>query len=129
MRGGRVPPPSLGSPPDALTSVQQRRRHVVAAIIHSENSYVATLQRLVNVSDNLRPVNFNHQVQGATIASTKQQHRATLALQYADKGVPMINTVVTLVENAITPLRLNRLIFPCLVLFIIQGQVVTKRPH
>ncbi|KPJ21487.1 Rho guanine nucleotide exchange factor 10-like protein [Papilio machaon] len=50
VRGGRVPPPSLGPPPDALTAVQLRRRHVVAAIIHSENSYVATLQRLVNVS-------------------------------------------------------------------------------
>ncbi|XP_013164978.1 PREDICTED: rho guanine nucleotide exchange factor 10-like protein isoform X2 [Papilio xuthus] len=48
VRGGRVPPPSLGPPPDALTAVQLRRRHVVAAIIHSENSYVATLQRLVN---------------------------------------------------------------------------------
>lgn len=56
VRGGRVPPPSLGAPPDSLTSVQQRRRHVVAAIIHSENSYVATLQRLVNVSGNLRTV-------------------------------------------------------------------------
>ncbi|XP_028042768.1 rho guanine nucleotide exchange factor 10-like isoform X2 [Bombyx mandarina] len=48
VRGGRVPPPSLGPPPDSLTPVQLRRRHVVAAIIHSENSYVATLQRLVN---------------------------------------------------------------------------------
>ncbi|XP_073955810.1 rho guanine nucleotide exchange factor 10 isoform X3 [Choristoneura fumiferana] len=48
VRGGRVPPPALGPPPDALTPVQLRRRHVVAAIIHSENSYVATLQRLVN---------------------------------------------------------------------------------
>ncbi|XP_028171126.1 rho guanine nucleotide exchange factor 10 isoform X4 [Ostrinia furnacalis] len=48
VRGGRVPPPSLGLPPDCLTPVQLRRRHVVAAIIHSENSYVATLQRLVN---------------------------------------------------------------------------------
>ncbi|CAH0751444.1 unnamed protein product [Diatraea saccharalis] len=48
VRGGRVPPPSLGPPPDCLTPVQLRRRHVVAAIIHSENSYVATLQRLVN---------------------------------------------------------------------------------
>lgn len=55
-RGGRVPPPSIGAPPDSLTSVQQRRRHVVAAIIHSENSYVATLQRLVNVSGNLEAV-------------------------------------------------------------------------
>lgn len=50
VRGGRVPPPSLGIPPDSLTPVQLRRRHVVAAIIHSENSYVATLQRLINVS-------------------------------------------------------------------------------
>ncbi|XP_068633048.1 rho guanine nucleotide exchange factor 10 isoform X2 [Battus philenor] len=48
VRGGRLPPPSLGPPPEALTAVQLRRRHVVAAIIHSENSYVATLQRLVN---------------------------------------------------------------------------------
>ncbi|XP_041978977.1 rho guanine nucleotide exchange factor 10 isoform X2 [Aricia agestis] len=48
VRGGRVPPPSLGPPPDQLTSTQLRRRHVVAAIIHSENSYVATLQRLIN---------------------------------------------------------------------------------
>ncbi|XP_049873835.1 rho guanine nucleotide exchange factor 10 isoform X2 [Pectinophora gossypiella] len=48
VRGGRVPPPALGPPPDALSPVQLRRRHVVSAIIHSENSYVATLQRLVN---------------------------------------------------------------------------------
>ncbi|XP_045498030.1 rho guanine nucleotide exchange factor 10 isoform X1 [Colias croceus] len=48
VRGGRTPPPSLGPPPDALSPVQLRRRHVVAAIIHSENSYVATLQRLIN---------------------------------------------------------------------------------
>ncbi|CAH2096215.1 unnamed protein product [Euphydryas editha] len=48
VRGGRVPPPSLGPPPDTLTPVQLRRRHVVAAIIHSENSYVSTLQRLIN---------------------------------------------------------------------------------
>ncbi|CAH2048637.1 unnamed protein product, partial [Iphiclides podalirius] len=48
VRGGRVPQPSLGPPPEALSPVQLRRRHVVAAIIHSENSYVATLQRLVN---------------------------------------------------------------------------------
>lgn len=45
---GRLSPPSLGPPPEALSPVQLRRRHVVAAIIHSENSYVATLQRLVN---------------------------------------------------------------------------------
>ncbi|XP_050680854.1 rho guanine nucleotide exchange factor 10-like protein [Leptidea sinapis] len=48
VRGGRTPPPSLGPPPDSLSPVQLRRRHVVAAIIHSENSYVATLQRLIN---------------------------------------------------------------------------------
>ncbi|XP_022128927.2 rho guanine nucleotide exchange factor 10-like protein isoform X4 [Pieris rapae] len=47
LRGGRTPPPTLGPPPDSLTPVQLRRRHVVAAIIHSENSYVATLQRLI----------------------------------------------------------------------------------
>ncbi|XP_037970851.2 rho guanine nucleotide exchange factor 10 isoform X1 [Plutella xylostella] len=48
VRGGRVAAPALGPPPDGLSSVQLRRRHVVAAIMHSENSYVATLQRLVN---------------------------------------------------------------------------------
>ncbi len=35
--------------PDGLSHQQLKRRHIVAAIIHSENSYVATLQRLVNV--------------------------------------------------------------------------------
>lgn len=35
--------------PDGLSQQQLKRRHIVAAIIHSENSYVATLQRLVNV--------------------------------------------------------------------------------
>lgn len=36
--------------PAGLSEQQLKRRHIVAAIIHSENSYVATLQRLVNVS-------------------------------------------------------------------------------
>ncbi|KAF4520916.1 hypothetical protein B566_EDAN014411 [Ephemera danica] len=44
----RQPPPSLPPPPPGLTSEQAKRRHIVAAIVHSENSYVATLQRLVN---------------------------------------------------------------------------------
>lgn len=42
-------PPSLPPTPPNLTAQQLKRRHIVAAIIHSENSYVATLERLVNV--------------------------------------------------------------------------------
>nr|CAD7411215.1 unnamed protein product [Timema cristinae] len=41
-------PPSLPPPPHNITPQQLKRRHIVAAIVHSENSYVATLQRLVN---------------------------------------------------------------------------------
>ncbi|KAF5273968.1 hypothetical protein FQA39_LY01083 [Lamprigera yunnana] len=41
-------PPSLPPPPANLTQQQLKRRMIVAAIVHSENSYVATLQRLVN---------------------------------------------------------------------------------
>ncbi|ODM89251.1 Rho guanine nucleotide exchange factor 10 [Orchesella cincta] len=43
-----VQPPSLPPPPPDLSSDQITRRHIVAAIVHSENSYVAALQRLVN---------------------------------------------------------------------------------
>lgn len=41
--------PMLPPTPEGLSHQQLKRRHIVAAIIHSENSYVATLQRLVNV--------------------------------------------------------------------------------
>ncbi|KAJ8939662.1 hypothetical protein NQ314_011051, partial [Rhamnusium bicolor] len=41
-------PPSLPPPPPNLTPQQVKRRMIVAAIVHSENSYIATLQRLVN---------------------------------------------------------------------------------
>lgn len=41
-------PPSLPPPPANLTPQQVKRRMIVTAIVHSENSYVATLQRLVN---------------------------------------------------------------------------------
>lgn len=44
-----VQPPSLPPPPQDLTGDQLTRRHIIAAIVHSENSYVAALQRLVNV--------------------------------------------------------------------------------
>lgn len=37
-------------PPAGLSQQQLKRRHIVAAIAHSEISYVATLSRLVNVS-------------------------------------------------------------------------------
>ncbi len=46
----RVPPPQLPLSPTALTPEQQKRRHIIASLVHSENNYVATLQRLVNVS-------------------------------------------------------------------------------
>lgn len=41
--------PTLPPAPAGLSQQQLKRRHIVAAIVHSENSYVATLQRLVNV--------------------------------------------------------------------------------
>lgn len=43
-------PVTLPPAPSGMTQQQLKRRHIVAAIIHSENSYVASLQRLVNVS-------------------------------------------------------------------------------
>ena len=46
----RVPAPQMPPAPVSLTPEQQKRRHIVASLVHSENSYVATLQRLVNVS-------------------------------------------------------------------------------
>ncbi|XP_049780303.1 rho guanine nucleotide exchange factor 10 isoform X3 [Schistocerca cancellata] len=46
--GRRQMPPTLPPPPHGLTPEQLKRRHIVAAIVHSENSYVATLHRLVN---------------------------------------------------------------------------------
>lgn len=42
-------PPTLPPAPPNLTPQQVKRRMIVAAIVHSENSYVATLQKLVNV--------------------------------------------------------------------------------
>ncbi|XP_017779144.1 PREDICTED: rho guanine nucleotide exchange factor 10-like protein isoform X2 [Nicrophorus vespilloides] len=44
----RLMPPTLPTAPSDLTPQQLKRRMIVAAIIHSENSYVATLHRLVN---------------------------------------------------------------------------------
>ncbi|XP_017146061.1 uncharacterized protein LOC108158321 isoform X2 [Drosophila miranda] len=45
---GRLIVPMLPPAPAGLSQQQLKRRHIVAAIVHSENSYVATLQRLVN---------------------------------------------------------------------------------
>ncbi|XP_046801704.1 rho guanine nucleotide exchange factor 10 [Lucilia cuprina] len=44
----RLVQPMLPPAPPGLSQQQLKRRHIVAAIVHSENSYVATLQRLVN---------------------------------------------------------------------------------
>ncbi|XP_054088382.1 uncharacterized protein LOC105218092 [Zeugodacus cucurbitae] len=44
----RLITPMLPPAPPGLSQQQLKRRHIVAAIVHSENSYVATLQRLVN---------------------------------------------------------------------------------
>lgn len=46
----RHQPPALPPMPANLSPEQVKRRYIVATIIHSENSYVASLQRLVNVS-------------------------------------------------------------------------------
>lgn len=45
----RHQPPALPPMPQGLSPEQIKRRHIVASIVHSENNYVATLQRLVNV--------------------------------------------------------------------------------
>lgn len=42
--------PTVPPTPPGLSQQELKRRHIFAAIVHSENSYVATLQRLVNVS-------------------------------------------------------------------------------
>lgn len=52
----RHQPPTLPPMPANLTQEQIKRRYIVATIIHSENSYVASLQRLVNVRVCVRPV-------------------------------------------------------------------------
>jgi hypothetical protein len=46
------PPPSLPPCPDNLTPEQTKRRRIVGCIIDSENSYVASLHRLVKVGGN-----------------------------------------------------------------------------
>lgn len=46
----RQQPPSLPCPPPGLGLEQLKRRHIVASLVHSENNYVTSLQRLVNVS-------------------------------------------------------------------------------
>ena len=46
----RQQPPSLPNAPHGLGLEQLKRRHIVASLVHSENNYVASLQRLVNVS-------------------------------------------------------------------------------
>lgn len=51
----RLVQPMLPAAPPGLSQQQLKRRHIVSAIVHSENSYVATLQRLVNVSLNKVP--------------------------------------------------------------------------
>jgi hypothetical protein len=45
----RQQPPTLPPMPSGLTPEQLKRRHIVASLVHSENNYVASLQRLVNV--------------------------------------------------------------------------------
>ncbi|KAI5744272.1 hypothetical protein M8J76_000700 [Diaphorina citri] len=44
----RLLPPSLPPPPPHLSTQELKSRHIVAAIVQSENSYLATLHRLVN---------------------------------------------------------------------------------
>uniref|UniRef100_A0A0K8UPB6 DH domain-containing protein n=1 Tax=Bactrocera latifrons TaxID=174628 RepID=A0A0K8UPB6_BACLA len=54
----RLITPMLPPAPPGLSQQQLKRRHIVAAIVHSENSYVATLQRLVNVCKSLFEISF-----------------------------------------------------------------------
>lgn len=51
MHASQLMNPMPSVPPAGLTQQQLKRRHIVAAIAHSEISYVATLGRLVNVSN------------------------------------------------------------------------------
>ena len=44
----RSQPPTLPPAPSNLTSAQLKRRHIINSLVHSENNYVASLQRLVN---------------------------------------------------------------------------------
>lgn len=46
----RSTPLVLPAAPSNLTQSQLKRRHIISAIVHSENSYVSSLQRLVKVS-------------------------------------------------------------------------------
>ncbi|CRK89815.1 CLUMA_CG003480, isoform A [Clunio marinus] len=43
----RLTPLALPPAPTNLTQSQNKRRHIISAIVHSENSYVSSLQRLV----------------------------------------------------------------------------------
>jgi Rho guanine nucleotide exchange factor 10 len=59
MAGGPLPtrrsqPPVLPAAPQGLSLPQMKRRHIISCLVHSENSYVASLQRLVN--DYKRPL-------------------------------------------------------------------------
>jgi len=46
----RLIPPSLPPAPPDISEQELRRRYIVDDIVRSENSYLATLHRLVNVS-------------------------------------------------------------------------------
>lgn len=50
MRMERRSNPLIMPPaPTSLTPSQLKRRHIISAIVHSENSYVLSLERLVKV--------------------------------------------------------------------------------
>ncbi|XP_054286494.1 rho guanine nucleotide exchange factor 10-like isoform X2 [Macrosteles quadrilineatus] len=75
----RLLPPSLPPPPPHLSPQELKRRHIVAAIVHSENSYLATLHRLVN--DYKKPL---EDASPAILSATKIQtlfHRLPEILQ------------------------------------------------
>jgi hypothetical protein len=63
----RHQPPTLPPIPPHLNAEQLKRRYIVATIIHSENSYVSSLQRLVNVSCSSIMFKFPHSLQPKSV--------------------------------------------------------------
>ena len=97
MAGGPLPtrrcqPPTLPPAPPNLTSAQLKRRHIVSSLVHSENNYVASLQRLVNdykkpLEESNPPILSSSKVRKfATIENLNQNKCSTLWAEYGRNG-------------------------------------------